>query len=76
MRLTRRHFLKNASAAAIAVGGLRSLHLQAQVYAQDPVYGIDKAGQLLADPAGILNLPRDFTYKVISRSGDQIHDGL
>lgn len=76
MRLTRRHFLKNASAAAIAVGGLRSLQLQAQVYAQDPVYGIDKVGQLLADPAGILNLPRDFTYKVISRSGDLMNDGL
>lgn len=76
MRLTRRHFLKNASAAAIAMGGLRSLQLQAQVYAQDPVYGIDKAGQLLADPAGLLNLPRDFSYKVISRSGDVMSDGL
>lgn len=76
MRLTRRHFLKNASAAAIALGGLRSLQLQAQVYAQDPVYGIDKVGQLLADPAGILNLPRDFSYKIIARTGDRMSDGL
>lgn len=76
MRLTRRHFLKNASAAAIALGSLRSLQLQAQVYAQDPVYGIDKVGQLLADPAGILNLPRDFSYKIIARTGDLMSDGL
>ncbi len=74
--LTRRHFLKNASATAIALGGLRSLQLQAQVYAQDPVNGIDKVGQLLADPAGILNLPRDFSYKVIARTGDLMSDGL
>ncbi|MDZ4261330.1 MAG: DUF839 domain-containing protein [Pseudomonadota bacterium] len=76
MRLTRRHFLKNASAAAIALGGLRSLQLQAQVYAQDPIHGIDKVGQLLADPAGILNLPRDFSYKIIARTGDLMSDGL
>lgn len=76
MRLTRRHFLKNASAAAIALGGFRSLQLRAQVYAQDPLYGIDKVGQLLLDPAGILNLPRDFSYKVIARTGDLMSDGL
>lgn len=76
MRLTRRHFLKNASAAAIALGGLRSLQLQAQVYAQDPLYGVDKVGQLMADPARMLNLPRDFSYQIISRSGDLMSDGL
>lgn len=76
MRLTRRHFLKNASAAAIALGGLRSLQSNTQAYAQDPLYGIDKAGKLMEDPAGIINLPRDFSYKVIARSGDRMSDGL
>ncbi|HTF96174.1 MAG TPA: alkaline phosphatase PhoX [Cellvibrio sp.] len=76
MRLTRRHFLKNASAAAITLGGLRSLQLQAQVYTQDPLYGIDKLGQLLVDPAGLLNLPRGFNYKIIARTGDLMSDGL
>lgn len=76
MRLTRRHFLKNASAAAIALGGLRSLQASAQVYALDPVHGIDKTGQLVADPAGLINLPREFSYKVISRSGELMSDGL
>ena len=75
-QLSRRHFLKNAAATAVALGGLRSLQLQAQVYAQDPVYGIDKVGQLLLDPAGILNLPRHFSYRVISRTGDRMSDGL
>lgn len=76
MDLTRRHFLKNASATAVALGGLHNLQLQAQVYVQDPVYGIDKVGQLVADPAGILNLPRDFSYQIISRSGERMSDGL
>ncbi len=76
MYLTRRHFLKNASAAAIALGGWRSLELHAQAYTRDPVYGIDKVGKLLADPAGILNLPRGFSYKIIARIGDLMSDGL
>ena len=76
MSLSRRHFLKNASAVALALGGLRSLQLQAQAYVQDPLYGIDKVGRLLTDPAGILNLPRHFSYRVISRTGDRMSDGL
>ena len=33
-------------------------------------------GELLTDPEGILDLPRGFTYKVISRTGDKMDDGL
>lgn len=76
MSLSRRHFLKNASAVALALGGLRSLQLQAQAYVQDPLYGVDKVGRLLTDPAGILNLPRHFSYRIISRTGERMSDGL
>ncbi|MDA0194971.1 MAG: DUF839 domain-containing protein [Bacteroidetes bacterium] len=33
-------------------------------------------GPLLDDPEGIVNLPVGFTYKIISRQGDQMADGL
>lgn len=76
MVISRRHFMRNASAAALAFGGLRTITTQAQVYAVDPQRGIDRFGQLYGDPAGILNLPAGFKYTVISRSGDRMSDGL
>ena len=33
-------------------------------------------GPLLDDPAGILNLPKGFSYQVISRKGDLMDDGF
>lgn len=33
-------------------------------------------GPLVADPAGILNLPKGFTYKIISKKGDLMDDSL
>ena len=76
MILSRRHFMKNASAAALAFGGLRQSGAQAQVYAVDPQRGMDRFGQLHRDPAGILNLPAGFSYNIISRTGDPMSDGL
>jgi len=76
MTLSRRHFLRNAGAAALAFGGLSSFSALAQVYTVDPKRGIDRFGQLYRDPDGILNLPHGFSYKIISRSGDRMSDGL
>ncbi len=33
-------------------------------------------GPLVKDPKGILNLPKGFTYRIISRKGDKMDDGL
>ena len=33
-------------------------------------------GPLIPDPKGILNLPKGFTYNLISRKGDKMDDGL
>ncbi|MCB9186769.1 MAG: DUF839 domain-containing protein [Flavobacteriales bacterium] len=33
-------------------------------------------GALVSDPAGILDLPEGFSYKIISRQGDAMDDGL
>ncbi|MCB0589365.1 MAG: DUF839 domain-containing protein, partial [Phaeodactylibacter sp.] len=37
---------------------------------------IEKYGPLVEDPAGIFDLPKGFTYKVISRTGEVMNDGL
>ena len=36
----------------------------------------EKYGPLVKDPAGIFDLPEGFTYKIISRSGEVMSDGL
>ncbi len=33
-------------------------------------------GPLVPDPAGLLDLPKGFTYRIISRAGDRMSDGL
>ncbi len=76
MEFSRRHFLKNASAAALALSAFRHLPIQAQHYTIDPIDGINKFGKLIKDPAKILNLPVGFSYKIISRSGGRMSDGL
>jgi len=40
---------------------------------QDPARGF---GRLVADPEGILDLPRGFSHRVISRHGEEMDDGL
>ena len=76
MSLTRRHFLHNATAAAIALTAFRHLPVQAEAYARDPHYGIDKYGPLIKDPHNIIDLPAGFRYQVIARTGDSMSDGL
>jgi len=76
MSFTRRHFLRNATAAALALTAFRHLPAQAEAYARDPRHGIDKYGPLVKDPHRIIDLPAGFRYKVISRTGDPMHDGL
>ncbi|MBK8187309.1 MAG: DUF839 domain-containing protein [Cellvibrio sp.] len=75
MQLTRRHFLRNATAATLAMTGFH-LSAQAQVYALDPERGIDPFGKLIADPKGILNLPAGFRYQIIRQTGQAMSDGL
>jgi secreted PhoX family phosphatase len=76
MSFTRRHFLHNATAAAIALTAFRHLPAQAEAYARDPRYGIDKYGLLVKDPQQIIDLPAGFRYQVIARTGDTMSDGL
>src|SRR5688572_30263297 len=76
MSFTRRHFLRNATAAALALTAFRHLPAQAEAYARDPRNGIDKYGPLLRDPNRIIDLPAGFRYRIIARTGESMHDGL
>jgi uncharacterized protein len=74
MHASRRQFLKTAAAASlgfsglqgcISGGGLGGRSAQAKGY-----------GPLEADPDEILDLPKGFSYQVISTKGDRMDDGF
>lgn len=87
---SRRQFLRESTAFAAAFGGLQQL-LGKSAWAE-AVSKLDAAstpgealpglgnfgpyGKLVADPAGLLDLPHGFTYKIISRQGEKMDDGL
>jgi len=76
MRLQRRDLL-TGSAAAIAFAGL-ARNVQAQTAAAEETYlnEVPGYGPLVPDPNRLLDLPKGFTYQVISQSGDTMDDGL
>ncbi len=75
-RSTRRQFLAQSAAYAAAFASLRSF---AETVATT-VHRVSRAatgyGPLVSDPAGLLDLPRGFSYRVISRVGETMADGL
>lgn len=71
MQISRRRFLKAAAAVSVGFSGLQQ-HL-----AWADTSGVESGyGPLLPDPQGILDLPKGFSYRVISRTGDPMADGL
>lgn len=77
MSFTRRHFLKTAGAIALGFTGLQRF-LSSNDF--ESVYASQKIkpgfGPLIKDPKGILDLPKGFSYKIISRHRDLMNDGL
>lgn len=67
--MNRRHFLKNASVVALGFAGLRSF-----VACREEPPG--RYGRLLPDPEKIFDLPKDFSYQIISRTGQPMSDGF
>jgi hypothetical protein len=70
--LTRRHFtlgLTSSAFAGLAMSGCATSALRSS--RTTVAYG-----PLQADPAGLLDLPRGFTYRIISRLGDRMDDGF
>jgi secreted PhoX family phosphatase len=73
MNLSRRSFLRTSGAVALAFGGLKHFVQDANGASSSPLAGY---GDLLPDPARVLDLPRGFSYTVISRTGETMTDGL
>lgn len=69
MSISRRHFLRTSAAFAAGFAGLRTF----VGYASKPRPGF---GPLVSDPYGILDLPERFSYRVLSRAGERMDDGL
>ena len=72
--ISRRHFIKLAGLVSVGFSGL-------QMYACNPALagsGSKKAGfgHLRPDPHKIINLPKGFSYKIISRQGEIMNDGF
>jgi secreted PhoX family phosphatase len=72
IELSRRGVMAGLSATAVGFGGLKLLGHSAAV-AQPLVEGY---GPLVADPARLLDLPPGFAYRIISREGEPMTDGL
>ncbi len=79
MSLSRRHFLAGSAATSLAFMGLNA---RAAVRPADPKTDpgykneVEGYGRLKADPAGLIELPEGFTYRIFSRMGETMDDGL
>lgn len=72
MTFSRRAFL-GAAAVTAGLGGLRALLASDR---RGALAVTDRFGPLVPDPAGILDLPAGFRYRIFSRAGERMDDGL
>jgi secreted PhoX family phosphatase len=70
--VNRRHFLKNAGALALGFAGLQ----HAAAFGTKELPANAGFGPLLSDRDKIFDLPKGFSYQIISRSGEQMNDGF
>jgi len=70
---SRREFLARAAVISLGFTALRD-HLAALPGGERP--RTTGYGPLVPDPEGRLDLPRDFSYRIISTAGDEMDDGL
>ncbi|MEO3782249.1 alkaline phosphatase PhoX [Actinocorallia sp. B10E7] len=72
MSVSRRGFVAGGAVSIALAGSLDSVFMTAAGAAEGEAYGY---GPLVPDPAGILDLPRGFEYKMLSTEGDTMPDG-
>jgi len=76
MSTSRRYFLKQASAIALGFSGLHHFVGAGMPGLHTGDRWADRFGALQPDPDGILDLPAEFSYQIISRHGDRMDDGF
>lgn len=72
---SRRSFLRRSAAVAVGFAGMRDF-VACTDGSIEPGPNINPYGPLKPDLEGILDLPEGFTYRIISRAGDLMQDGL
>ncbi len=73
MNPSRRHFLKSAAVYGAAFSGLQHFANNRTAAGTPTSEGY---GALQNDPAKVIDLPPGFSYRVISRAGEKMSDGL
>lgn len=77
--MNRRRFLQSTAAISAGFVGLRQLvhgPTQASAQSAESLPVAEGFGPLVKDPDGVFDLPEGFTYKVISKAGEKMDDGL
>ena len=78
MIASRRQFLRTSAAYAAGFAGVRALTHPglASAASGSRSESVSQFGALIPDPKGVLDLPAGFKYRVISRTGEEMDDGL
>lgn len=74
--VSRRHFLKSGTSVAAGFLGLQTLAQSHGSHAAPASSGNEGYGAVQSDAAGVLDLPPGFSYRVISRAGNEMTDGF
>ncbi|WP_106399556.1 alkaline phosphatase PhoX [Actinocorallia populi] len=72
MSVSRRGFVAGGAVSIALAGSLDSVFVTAAGAAEGEAYGY---GPLVPDPAGVLDLPRGFSYEVLSTEGEALPGG-
>ncbi|MEZ5276229.1 MAG: DUF839 domain-containing protein [Opitutaceae bacterium] len=76
MNSSRRRFLKQSALITLGFTGLGHFAQRMAAAGSAEAMNLPGYGPLLPDPKGILDLPGGFTYRIISKAGDIMTDGL
>ena len=71
MKISRKEFLKKVSILTVGFSSYGQLLAAISKSSSNNSYN-----KLIKDLNGVINLPKDFTYKIISQLGDKMNDGL
>lgn len=73
---SRREFIKTSGLVSLGFFGLYQFDTHFLYGRKNAGFTDAGFGPLITDPDGLINLPKGFSYKIISRRGDRMNDGL
>lgn len=76
MSISRRAFLERGAAFSVGFAALDTLFATRRSVAAGTIDDAVGYGDLMPDPAGLLDLPKGFGYTAFSRAGEEMSDGL